>query len=800
MSDKKIHLIGNAHLDPVWLWQWQEGFAEIKATFRSALDRMKEFDDFKFTSACSAYYMWIEKSDKKMFDEICMRIKEGRWCVVGGWFIQPDCNIPSGEAFARHGLISQRYFNDRFGITAKVGYNVDSFGHNGSLPKILKNSGMDSYVFMRPMPFEKELPSSLFKWESSDGSAVITYRIPEFYCIEMSRFDTFTNISKMVKDTSMMAFYGVGNHGGGPTVELLEKMHDMLDESYVYSTPNEYFEEVKDADIPIVRDDLQYHAKGCYSAFSKIKSNNRLAENKLIEAEKYSVLSNELIDTPYEADELDRAWKNVLFNQFHDILGGCCIKEAYTDAAWAHGEALNIASKTSNFALQQISWNIDTSKGLEFSVDKIGLKSINKCAEGLGIPIVVFNSLPYPVEKVVQPCYLASHVKTDDGEMIPSQRVRASKTFEAEKWETAFVAKVPALGYSVYRLHNEGEYEYDNPFTVTNSSIENEIIKLTLNPNTGEPSSIFLKESQKELLAGEGRTVFVDETDSDTWAHGIIEFKNVVGICTKGTVSLIEKGPVRATLRSVVKLFNTEVIRDYTIEQNSSRITVKTKVDFHEKHKMLKFSLPMAVQNPKAYAKIPFGYIERPTDGTEQVCGEWAALCGDDGGIVVANEDKYSFDADKNVLSMTVLRGAVYADHCFGKTELHDEFCEFMEQGIHKFSYTVSPFMSLSEAEKDGEILNAPLTSIVETFHNGKLSRNYSAIELSKENIAVTALKKWEDGDGWILRCYETEDRDTEVEIRLFDTKWQTKFTHSQVKTFLIENGTVSETDFIEWH
>ena len=137
---KKVHLIGNAHLDPVWLWQWQEGFAEIKATFRSALDRMKEFDDFKFTSACSAYYMWIEKSDKKMFEEIKERVKEGRWNIVGGWFVQPDCNMPSGESFARHALISQRYFKEKFGVTAKTGYNVDSFGHNGNLPQILKKA------------------------------------------------------------------------------------------------------------------------------------------------------------------------------------------------------------------------------------------------------------------------------------------------------------------------------------------------------------------------------------------------------------------------------------------------------------------------------------------------------------------------------------------------------------------------------------------------------------------------------------------------------------------------------------
>lgn len=795
----KVHLIGNAHLDPVWLWNWQEGFAEIKATFRSALDRMKEFDDFKFTAACSAYYMWIEKSDKAMFEEIKQRVKEGRWCIVGGWFIQPDCNLPSGESFARHGLISQRYFKEKFGVTAKTGYNVDSFGHNANLPKILNSSKMCSYVFMRPMENEKALPKSLFRWESTDGSFVTTYRIPDNYAITSDKFHMFNEIANKEENTPMMAFYGVGNHGGGPTVELLEKMHSELGESFVFSTPEEYFNETKGIDVPVLRDDLQYHAKGCYSACSQVKTNNRLSENRLIEAEKYSALSKELMDTQYPSEEISRGWKNVLFNQFHDILGGCCIKEAYTDAAWSYGEALNIASQISNFALQQIAWNIDTSKGMDITAEKRQFVWINQCTEGLGIPVIVFNPLPFPVERVIQIGYPGKTVKTDDGNQIPVQSVRAPKTILDDKWETAFVAKVPALGYNVYRIHTDGESAFENPFICTDCSIENEKIKLELNPETGELASIFIKETGKELLSDDSRTVFVDESDSDTWAHDIKEFKNIVGVCKEGSVKLIEKGPVRATLRSTMKIFNTEIIRDYTVEAGSCTVTVKTKIDFHEKHKMLKFTFPVMAEAPRVYAKIPFGFIERPTDGTEQVCGEWVAMCGENGGMVLANQDKYSFDADKNILSMTVLRGAIYADHCFGETQYHDEFCEYMDQGIHTFCYIIAPFESIAQAEKQSQLANSNFTTITDTFHKGTLPREYSGIEVSKENIVITALKKHEDGEGWVLRCYETEDRETEVEISLFGTKWKSTFAHSQVKTFIVDGGNVTETDFIEW-
>ena len=222
MKDKKLYMIGNAHLDPVWLWNWQEGFQEVKATFRSALDRMKEDKDFVFTCSSAAFYEWVEKNNPAMFAEIRKRVEEGRWELAGGWWIQPDCNIPSGEAFVRQGLYGQRYFLEKFGKMAVTGYNVDSFGHNSNLPQILKKSGMDNYVFMRPMPLEKGLPGRIFWWKSMDGSKVMTYRIPYEYCSWGKDLEKYTDRLKCELEDGedeLMMFYGVGNHGGGPTKE-----------------------------------------------------------------------------------------------------------------------------------------------------------------------------------------------------------------------------------------------------------------------------------------------------------------------------------------------------------------------------------------------------------------------------------------------------------------------------------------------------------------------------------------------------------------------------------------------------
>lgn len=792
---KKIHLIGNAHLDPVWLWRWQEGLAEVKATFRSALDRMNDFPDFKFTSACSAYYMWIEKSDKKMFDEIATRVKEGRWSIVGGWFIQPDCNVPSGESFARHALISQRYFEEKFGVKANTGYNVDSFGHNGNLPQILKKSGMDNYVFMRPMPHEKSLPAYLFDWESMDGSRVRTYRIPECYNIDLTHMQVFENIKTLADKHDMMAFYGVGNHGGGATVELLDEMHRTLDDSFVYSTVNEYFDAVKNDEVPVVHDDLQFHAKGCYSAMSEIKANNRLCENKLFEAEGYSALSNTLMGTEYPTEEYKRAWEDVLFNQFHDTMGGCAIKEAYTDARYLHGEAVAIADRNINFALQQISWNIDTMDGKELKPYKKWPPVIAwRTEENIGTPVVIFNPLSYDVETVVTVRDAGKIVIDENGKKVAIQSVRDSKTNGDDKYQTAFTAKIPALGYAVYRMYFEvPEENYETALSTSDIHMENEFIRVEFDGKTGEISTLYDKKTNKYLLCGTS-AVLMDETECDTWAHNIYDFKKCVAECKNGSTKLIENGPVRAAVRCEQSFENTHIIRDYYLENGDNKLTVKTKINFREKHRMLKFAFDVSCENPTAFNEIPYGYIERATDGGEQPSGAWIAMKDGNAGVGVATTSKYSFDADKNKLSLTVLRGAIFADH-FGK---RDEFCEYMDQGEHEFTYTIFPFESFADAEKQSQMLNNRPTVIVETFHHGKLGTKYSGISISEENIVVTALKKHEDSDAFVLRCYEAENKKSSVKIKLFDTEFTADFGANEIKTFIVDGANIKETDFLE--
>ena len=645
----KIHLIGNAHIDPVWLWEWQEGFAEIKATFKSALDRMREFDDFKFTSACGAYYMWIEKSDPAMFAEIQKRVREGRWCITGGWFIQPDCNIPCGESFARHALITQRYFIEKFGKPAITGYNVDSFGHNGNLPQILRNSRMKNYVFMRPAKHEKTLPQNLFKWESADGSYVNTYRIPFYYNIDGDRrpMSFFDDIAKIDEESDQMAFYGVGNHGGGPTVELLNRMHETLSERFIYSDPDSFFDSQDMTKTPSICDDLQFHAKGCYSAYSEIKKNNRLAENKLLVSERASVLSKRLVNTEYPHTDLKYAWERVLFNQFHDILCGCSIREALDDARVVHGEAISIADRITNFACQQISWQIDTLCGEE---DKNFVPT--EMAERIGAPLVIFNPSAYERKAIVRirdphSRIIYNKIKDAEGNEVAVQMVRDSKTDKHKKFARIFEAKVAPFGYTVYRMFNTPDITpFENPFEFTDTSMSNSLIRVGFDSESGEICSIIDKRSGKELLSAPAETALYDDEKNDTWAHGTVYFKDRVQTTVQGHVRVTERGPVRAAIRSEQSFENSTLIRDYYIYPDSDVIDVSVKIDFHEKFRVLKFLFPIASVNAKAYCKIPFGHIERANDGAEQVCGDWIAMKDENGGICIANDSKHSFEAD----------------------------------------------------------------------------------------------------------------------------------------------------------
>lgn len=782
---KKLYLIGNAHIDPVWLWRYQEGFSEILATFRSVLDRMKEFPEIKFTSACASYYEFVEKIDPEMFEEIKERVKEGRWCITGGWFLQPDCNIPAGESLARHSLISQRYFKEKFGKTARVGYNVDSFGHNASIPKILTASGMDSYVFMRPMPKEQGRNEHLFRWESDDGSAVTAYRIPFLYnCTTKEHILSVKDLAEE-RGEDMMAFYGIGNHGGGPSIALIDEINN-LDIEKVHSDPEEFFRAVKASSLPTVTGELQHHARGCYSATSFVKTANRKAEETLLAAERLALLASKLTNYRYPKKKFKKAWKNILFNQFHDILGGCSVKSAYEDAAYLYGEAMSIAEQEIYFSMQKIAWEIDTQGDTVLpSYVKKNFKTWEH--DTLGVPVTVFNPHAFPVRAVVTVNEVASKMTDADGREVPTQKVRGEQTNQLDKYRTAFIAEVAPLGYATYRLFTEkkSDLSLSSPFSVSETTLENENLYLELDNETGDIRRLYDKIRGVDLICGGCKAILLDESDCDTWAHDKTYLGETVGAFSGASFSMIENGPVRATIRATVGYGNSTLTRDFSLSAGDDTVTVKTRVDFHEKHRTLKFTFPTS--DASVTASIPFGTVTRNGDTGEEPCGKFIKS----GLLTVVNDGKYGYDTKNGEMRLTVLRGAIYADH-FGE---RDAECEYMDMGVSEFTYFLFPSESNTESERRASLAQFPPRYLTGSFHKGTLAEAYSGIDTFDTSLIVSCVKMKEDGDHAVIRVFENDGNAACAKINLFGKPLSFDLPPHAIKTFE-ENG--RELNFIE--
>jgi len=822
-----IHLIANAHLDPVWLWRWQEGCNEALQTFRSALDRLAETPGFVFTCSSAAYYKWVEEIDPAMFGEIRQAVREGRWAPMNGWWVQPDCNLPSGESFARQALYGQLYYHEKFGITCQTGYNVDSFGHNAMLPQLLKLGGMDAYVMMRPDPYENpEIPENAFWWESPDGSRALTYRLPTAYTCEGE--DSLEYLAECLTERAdevghgMMLFYGVGNHGGGPAKADIKYLTELMrNDEYghlAFSSPDAYFAALRaqKLDLPVWRGDLQHHASGCYSVTSTIKQLNRRAEQELYFAEAFGCVAGRLFGGKPETEQLKEAWRDVAFNQFHDILAGCSIMEAYEDARDSMGHARAIAAKITNRALLRISRNIDTwVEGVDEPTKEVRHRGIPL---RFPRPVAVFNALGFEREIPVQVTERSARVENAAHETVPSQNVTASRFDNAGAKDTLFLAKLPPLGYALYWLWIDEEgLQPDTGVAGGDYFIENEFLRADFCPETGGIAKLIDKAS--------GRTVnkntmliptVIDDIKSDTWAHGVFKFHDIKGQMDLESIRVLESGPVRAAVQVKHRYGASTLLQTFTLSCGQRKIEVEAKVFWQEPFTMLKLPLPLSGTQEISTYEVPAGYLKRPCNGEEEPAQNWADLTVSDHngrrhGIAFMSDSKYSFDCTPigsadgvgTELRLTALRNAAYADHCASRP---DREFNFTDEGLQRFVYAVYPHegeAEHSDVTREALSLNNPPRVVQESYHAGELPGEMSFLRIDQPNIVAMAYKSCEDGSGdLILRCCETQGKDTSAHIMVPQAgagEFICDFGRHEIKTFRMDgSGNAREVNFLE--
>ncbi|GBE27312.1 mannosylglycerate hydrolase [bacterium BMS3Bbin03] len=792
-GDLKLYMIGNAHLDLAWLWRWEEAREEMLKTSRTVLQLMDQYPDFVYTCSQAAAYQWIEEADPELFEAIRTKVKEGRWRIAGGWWVQPDVNIPCGESYIRQALYGKRYFLEKFGVEVKTGYNVDSFGHHGQLPQLLTHCEMDHYVFFRPKPSEKVLPATVFWWQASDGSRVLACRPPFHYNTSAEAIDAHIELAAKKIELhvgSEMLFYGVGNHGGGPTRKNINSIRQMQKRKdlpqIIFSDPESFFADIKPRAhaLKVVEDELEFHSRGCYSTHSDIKRWNRFLEFQLLFAEKVSALAELKSGKKVPVEKIRQAWQTVLFHQFHDILAGTSIPEVYADADQAltetlvdvagiiNASVLALTGATSRFITNQwivfnpVAWErteiISLTVYFRGEVSSVRLED----ASGVEIPVQIYSRIFHP----------------DNGSFI----------------EISFAGVLPALGSKGYRAvpdeRNEPDFEEK-----TIVSFETDFYHLTFDPQNGLIQKIYDKENDVQVLAEPGNRLVVLNDPWDAWGHDVREFRDEIGsFRLNGDVTLEEDGAAFAKIRVDSRYGNSTARQTIYLYKHLRRIDFELFVDWQEQSKMLKVAFPINLTEFEGTFESPYGSVKRPVIGTEEPLQRWMDISGIyEGennvekayGVSLLNDSKYGGDIKNSEMRLTILRSPVFAKE-YHRLPQDLTGLAFMDQGEQKVRYSLIPH---ANGWEEAHIVRAAyaFNSRPETYWlQGELdAAEASYVKIDPENVVLTVFKKAENGQDWILRFYETEGRESLVSISLpvFSIRIEIPVHPHQVKSILVK-------------
>ena len=775
-----IHVIGNSHIDMAWLWPETETVEVVRDTFRSVLDLMREYPDFKFTMSSARTYEWMEEKYPDLFHEIEQRVKEGRWEIVGGMWVEPDLNMPTGESLTRQILVGKRYFQKKFGLDTKIGWNPDSFGYNAQLPQIYKRCGMDYFVTQKLLWAHEftTFPYKLFWWEAPDGSRLLTY-FPHDYAGGIDAESMATDLSvwapaiygpKPTVPIETMHLYGVGDHGGGPTRTMLDNAVRLQSPSTVFpslqfGTATEFFnnfeKKLPSRNIPVWKDELyfQYH-RGVFTTQAETKRRIRRSEETLLDAEKFSALAT-LYGRPYPQAEMEYAWKRLLFDHFHDIMPGSGIAVNYLDA------------KRNLEDVHRTGWDI-----IHSSLNEIAAR-VN--TQGEGVPVLIFNSLSWPrtdvIEVEVQLPNPASRIQVVDTKGKSANGQLLSIDPETHRARFLLQANVPPMGYSTYFVRAAASVSSAaSPLKAKSDTLENEFLRLKVDPQSGCVTSLVDKKTNTESLApAESDTggprnsicanllqTFYDKPkDWDAWNIDADFEKKHWDLDKADDVKLLESGPLRAAIRVKKHFQNSTFTQDITIYAGVPRIDVKMHASWHEKHILLKVAFPLSAHSPKATYEIPYGTVQRPTTRNtpaeqaqfEVPALQWADISDDTHGFSLLNDCKYGYDAKSNVLRLSLLRSPEWPD-------------PHADEGDHDFTYSLYPHASTwreAQTIRRGYELNDRLFTLPVEKHQGALLPEYSFLQLQPENVVLTAVKKAEDDNALILRFYEWAGKETDV-------------------------------------
>jgi alpha-mannosidase len=725
-SQGRLVLTGHAHIDVAWLWPLDETRRKAVRTYHTVVQLMDRYPEFRFNQSSAQLYEFIREDDPQLFEEIERRVRSGQWEPIGGMWVEPDANMPSGEALCPQLLYGQRYFQRLFGQYHRVCWMPDCFGFSSGMPQILKAAGIDHFFTIKLTWSEtNRFPHDLFWWEGLDGSRVLAHMFHnpiEGYNGEITPeqvTSTWRNFKGKRHSPASLFSAGYGDGGGGPTPEMLERARALevfpLVPRLQFGRVSQFFEELeqraRDNDLPVWAGELYLELhRGTLTTQAKVKYLHRRAEHDLVAAEALRSLCA-LAEAPSRGS-LEESWRVVLRNEFHDILPGSSIREVYETAEQELGDVLNRARDDMLAGLGRLSELIVTPGNR-------------------------------PALMLVNPDLSARTLRVEAPHPLPGgQAVEGGSVVASEEMVPALGARV-TFGRRVKVPATAGEWY-----------LENACLKVSFGED-GTLASVCDKRAGREVLAGRGNQLWAYTDKPREWdAWDIDEGHEAEGeeVLTLKGIEVIENGPHRAAI-AIDRTFRDSSIRqEIRLWSNSARLEFKTVIDWHERHILLKALFPVAVHSRKASFETAFGVVERATTRNtswEQAQFEVPAhrfvdLSEPGYGVALINDGKYGHHVCGNRIGISLLRSPTFPD-------------PRADEGFHGFTYALLPHSGtwmeggvLAEAEDlNRPLLCLPVEAAEETV--------WQPLVIEGLPLALGCLKELEDGDGLALRVYEPQ-------------------------------------------
>jgi len=800
-----LHLICNAHLDPVWQWRWEEGCSEALSTFGSAVDILHDYPALIFNHNEAVLYRWVQQYQPDLFREIRKLVRAGRWCISGGWYLQPDVNLPGLESLIRHVSEGRRFIQKHFDARPIVAYNFDSFGHSGGLPQVLTGAGYRMYIHMRPQNPDLTLPSDLYRWRGVDGSEILTYRIAVgLYHTErdniLQRLEEGTELALRL-NRDVPVFWGIGNHGGGATREDLEKIEEFSAREkrvfVVHSTAERLYRALKPfaKNAPVVTGDLQRVFTGCYTSIAALKHRAGRSLAGIVQTEALAAATWWSAGVRYPSNELADAWRDHLFNDCHDILPGSCTESAALDALDSYGRA----SETSR---------------------RLRLNAVNRTGGGtarpLYVPVTVANGNPslrrVPVEvecmldlrpKWTGTWHLTLHDLSGNELSCQEEQPESLLPFNGWRRKVTFMATLPGVGVAHYEIRiQKGERA---------PSHGRPAVDCTLDARTHLLTGLRTPDGH-ECLAGPAPQFLVVADDGDSWGADRWSYRDVLSKfdVEPGSALLVHDGSVRSVDETVLNYHKSSVVVRTIRYADFPAIELRLRIQWNEERARLKLALPTTLHQDSVWCEVPGGAIARRADGQEHVHGRWCMLGGEkenDAALGIVHDGAHGFDAQDGEIRFSILRSAAYC-HEQGFSLGTSPARKYMDQGVHERRFLLlagSRASVLPQLACLADWLAAPPAVYahlpIRKRLNAALTRPEGLLRIDKQNIRVIAMKRSWDGKSLVIRFHETSGVRTRVSMALAHPSRRGILTFApfEIKTVRIErSGRLHEVALIE--